>query len=84
MTLGDGTELAEDTVTSDDELRRFQYTIKSGLPLEHHIGTFDVLPDGEGSLVIYSADVLPDDLGPTFVAVMAEGIKGLKEYVESR
>ncbi|MGQ0467387.1 MAG: SRPBCC family protein [Sporichthyaceae bacterium] len=82
VTLGDGTEINEDTVTSDNELRRFQYAIKSGLPVDHHIGTFDVLPDGDGSLVIYAADVAPDELGPVFDGVMAEGIKGLKDYCE--
>lgn len=82
VTLGDGTEISEDTVTSDGDLRRFQYAIKSGLPVSHHIGTFDVLPDGDGSLVVYGADVAPDELGPVFDGVMAEGIKGLKEYCE--
>jgi len=43
---GDGTVIDEDILTNDDTLRRFQYTIKSGLPVEHHIGTFDVLEDG--------------------------------------
>jgi hypothetical protein len=84
VTLADGTEIAEDVVTNDEALRRFQYVIRSGLPVEHHIGTFDVLEDGSGSLVVYSADVKPDELGPTFQAVMGEGIKGLKEYCETR
>jgi hypothetical protein len=84
VTLADGTEIAEDTITNDDDLRRFQYAIRSGLPLEHHIGTLDVLEDGAGTLVVYSADVLPDSLGPTFTAVMGEGIVGLREYCESR
>jgi hypothetical protein len=84
VTLVDGPEVAEDIVTNDDELRRFQYAIKSGLPVEHHLGTFDVIEDGAGSLVVYSADVLPDEMGPMFSAVMGEGIKGLKEYCESR
>jgi len=84
VVLGDGTEIDEDTVTNDPALRRFQYTIKSGLPVEHHIGTFDVLDDGAGSLVIYSADVRPDELGPIFTEVMGQGIRGLKDYCEAR
>lgn len=82
VTLGDGTEIDEDTVTLDDELRRFQYRIKTGLPVEHHIGTFDVIPNGDGSLVVYGTDVRPDELGPTFAAVTGEGLKGLKAYIE--
>jgi hypothetical protein len=82
VTLADGTEISEDTVTSDNDLRRFQYAIKSGLPLTHHIGTWDVLPDGDGSLVIYAADVAPEEFGPIFDGVMADGIAGLKAHCE--
>jgi hypothetical protein len=82
VTLGDGTVIDEDVVTNDDTLRRFQYTIKSGLPVEHHIGTFDVLEDGAGSIVVYAADVRPDELGPTFDAVMGQGIQDLKAFCE--
>ncbi|HZE67284.1 MAG TPA: SRPBCC family protein [Sporichthyaceae bacterium] len=82
VTLGDGTVIDEDILTSDDALRRFQYTIKSGLPVEHHIGTFDVLEDGAGSLVVYAADVRPDELAPTFDAVMGQGIQDLKAFCE--
>ncbi len=82
VTLGDGTEIDEDTITLDDSLRRFQYAIKTGLPVEHHVGTFDVIPSGDGSLVIYGTDVRPDELGPTFDAVTGEGLKGLKSYIE--
>ena len=82
VTLGDGTVIDEDVVTSDDTLRRFQYTIKSGLPVEHHIGTFDVLEDGAGSLVVYAADVRPDELAPIFDGVMGQGIQDLKAFCE--
>jgi hypothetical protein len=82
VTLGDGTEIDEDVVTNDDALRRFQYTIKSGLPVEHHIGTFDVLEDGAGSIVVYGADVRPDEIAPTFDAVMGQGIQDLKAFCE--
>jgi hypothetical protein len=82
VVLGDGTEIDEDVVTNDDSLRRFQYTIKSGLPVEHHIGTFDVLEDGAGAIVVYGADVRPDELGPTFDAVMGQGLTDLKAFCE--
>ncbi len=82
VTLGDGTEIDEDVVTNDDELRRFQYTIKSGLPVEHHLGTFDVLEDGAGSIVVYGTDVRPDDLAPTFHAVTGQGLQDLKAFCE--
>jgi hypothetical protein len=82
VTLGDGTVIDEDVVTNDGTLRRFQYTIKSGLPVAHHLGTFDVLEDGAGSIVVYGADLGPDELGPTFDAVMGQGIQDLKAFCE--
>jgi hypothetical protein len=78
-----GSELSEEIVTSDDELRRFQYRITDGpMPLEFHLGTVDVLPDGDGSLVVYSTDVLPDDVKPVFDPAISDAVEGLKRFLE--
>ncbi len=77
-------ELVEDIVTVDDDLRRFQYRITGGpLGLEYHLGTIDVLPDGDGSLVIYSTEVLPDDAHALMNPVIGGGLDGLKATLES-
>jgi hypothetical protein len=78
-----GMDVPEDIVTNDDGLRRFQYRIRPGLlPLEYHLGTLDVLPSGEGSIVVYSTEILPDDgaalIGPATEAAVA----GLKAHLE--
>jgi uncharacterized protein YndB with AHSA1/START domain len=79
-----GGKLEEEIVTSDDELRRFQYRITGGdIPVEHHIGTVDVLEDGSGSLVIYSTDVTPDAVAETMNGALAEGLQGLKAHLEA-
>lgn len=80
--LGDGTKLTEEIVTNDDELRRFQYRITEGVPVDFHLGTVDVLEDDGGSLVVYSTEVQPDDLGSMMDQVVAQGIEGLKQYCE--
>ena len=77
-----GTELVEQIVTVDDELRRFQYSITEGMPVEFHLGTIDVLPDGDGSLVIYSTDVLPDEAKELMDDALAGGLAGLKAHLE--
>lgn len=78
-----GSELVEEIVTSDDELRRFQYRItEASTPLEFHLGTVDVLADGEGSLVVYSTEVLPDEAKQMFDPVIARGVQGLKAHLE--
>jgi uncharacterized protein YndB with AHSA1/START domain len=77
-----GTELVEQIVTVDAELRRFQYSITEGMPVEFHLGTVDVLPDGDGSLVIYSTDVLPDEAKELMDGTLAGGLAGLKAHLE--
>jgi hypothetical protein len=81
--LQGGGKLEEEIVTSDDRLRRFQYRIVAGdMPVEHHIGTIDVLEDGDTSLVVYSTDVTPDEVAAQMDGVLAEGLAGLKVHLE--
>ena len=75
-------------VTSDDELRRFQYrVVESPFPLDT-FATVDVIEDGDGSLVIYSTEIasLDADLeraAVEFVKPNSAGfLRGLKEYLE--
>ncbi|MGW4912749.1 SRPBCC family protein [Streptomyces sp. NPDC004270] len=69
-------------VTEDDELRRFQYRFVEGLPepIDFHLGTIDVLPDGDGSRVIYSQEILPESLAPLVERAVGAGIVGIARY----
>lgn len=69
-------------VTKDDELRRFQYRFVEGMPLpiEFHLGTIDVLPDVDGSRVVYSQEILPEALAPIVARAVGEGIAGIARY----
>lgn len=83
--LGPDTVLEERIVTSDGDLRRLQYQITSGLPEgTTHLATIDVIEDGTGSLLVYSTDITPDELGPMIQGALTAGVEGLKAYVESR
>lgn len=83
-TLANGAKLREQIVTSDDELRRFQYRIVDGdMPLEFHLGTVDVLADGDASLVIYSTDLSPEEAKGPMDGAIAEAVAGLKHHLES-
>ena len=82
-TLAGGHELQEDVVNVDHELRRFQYRITDGMPVEHHLGTVDVLEDGDGStLVVYSTEVTPDALADLMGPSIEGGVQGLKKHLE--
>ncbi len=83
-TLKGGGKLEEEIVTSDDDLRRFQYRITAGdIPVEFHLGTVDVLPDGDTSLVVYSTDVTPDAVAEQMDGVISQGLQGLKDHLEA-
>ncbi|MEV7978550.1 SRPBCC family protein [Streptomyces sp. NPDC086519] len=83
---GPGGKLKSLVVTQDDTLRRFQYRVVEGLPepAEFHLGTIDVLADGDGSRVIYSQEILPDSLAPVFEKVVSTAIAGIDDYFATR
>jgi uncharacterized protein YndB with AHSA1/START domain len=81
--LDGGAVIEEEIVNCDDELRRFQYRILSGMPVDQHLGTVDVhdLEDGR-SLVVYSTEVLPDTFGAPIAESMAAGLASLRNQME--
>jgi carbon monoxide dehydrogenase subunit G len=84
VALGGDLEIVEDIVTNDDAMHRFQYAITSSpQPITSHLATIDVLEDGDGALVIYSADLQPDESGPGMGKALERGCQGLKKYLES-
>jgi hypothetical protein len=74
--------VTEDLVTHDDALRRFQYRIRTGVPVDHHLGTIDVLADGERSLVVYSTEIEPDSLAPMIGPAIESNLGLLKTHIE--
>jgi hypothetical protein len=74
-----GGPLEEEIVTSDPQLRRFQYRIVGGaVPVEQHLGTVDVLEDRDGPLVVSSTEVTPDELAGQLGPTIEEGLQGLR------
>lgn len=81
--LHNGPALVEDIVTNDQVLRRFQHSIRSGLPMDRHLATIDVLDDRDGALVIYGADVEPAAAASMMAGLLSEALDGLKRFVEA-
>ena len=82
-TLTGGHELEEDVVNVDQDLRRFQYRITAGMPVDYHLGTVDVLEDGaDSTLVVYSTEVTPDSLADLMGPSIEGGVQGLKQHLE--
>jgi carbon monoxide dehydrogenase subunit G len=83
VTFTGGITVDEEIVTNDDELRRLQYRIVGGaMPVESHLGTVDVIEDGDSCLVIYSTDVQPDGLAKPMRSSLRAAVEGLKKHLE--
>ena len=81
-----GLKIAEEVVTSDDELRRFQYKITdSPMPFGYHLATVDVFADGDGpgTFLVYSCEVEPDEAAEIMSPVLGGLIDALKARAES-
>ena len=82
LALTDGGALTAQVVTMDADLRRFQYRFVDGMPMpiDFHLGTLDVIEDGTGSLVVYSQEIQPDELGGIVGPAVGGGIEGIRRY----
>jgi hypothetical protein len=81
--LASGLELVETVVTVHDELRRFQYRLEGPLPVEQHLASIDVIPDGDRRcLVVYSTDVHPHVLAPVLDGAVGDALVALKQLME--
>jgi carbon monoxide dehydrogenase subunit G len=81
VTFGNGQVVREVFVGADPKARRLAYAIDSER-LIHHSAAFQVLDAGDGrSRLIWTADVLPDEMGPYMAGRMDEGLAVAKDVV---
>jgi len=79
VTFASGAVLDEKIVTVSDDLRRLVWSIQN---VEHHNGALDIIEAGAGARVIWTADVLPDELAARFSPLMAEALGIMKATFE--
>jgi uncharacterized protein YndB with AHSA1/START domain len=78
-----GLKIAEEVVTSDPGLRRFQYKITDApMPFGYHLATIDVFEDGDGTFLVYSCEVEPDDAKVILDPVLGGLVEALKVRAE--
>lgn len=78
-----GFTIAEEVVTSDAEMHRFQYKItEAPMPLGYHLTTVDLFEDGDGTLLVYSCEVEPDDAKALMDPVYGGLVAALKARAE--
>lgn len=81
VTFDNGQVVKELFLGSDPEARRLAYSVQSER-LAHHNAAFQVLEEGEGkSRLVWTADVLPDEMGPYFADRMEAGLAACRDVV---
>jgi carbon monoxide dehydrogenase subunit G len=57
----DGRTLRERLLERDDARRFYSYSVLSGAPVASHMASFEVTPDGDGSLIRWATVAEPSD-----------------------
>ena len=85
ITLAAGIVFEEDIVTLDHDLRRFQYRIVNNSLIKFHLGTVDVIPDGDKRcLVIYSTDMDPEVFALPIAGAASLGLEKVKQMFDGK
>lgn len=78
-----GMEIHEQQVTRDDATRTISYSIvQSPMPVEHHLVTLSVTPEGEGSVLTWAYEVRPDEMADAFGPVYEGSAQAVKTKLE--
>ena len=84
VTFANGMVVRELIVAIDDEARRLVWSAR-GERFVHHNASLEVLPAGEGgSRVVWTADLLPDELAPAVAGLMDMGGAAMQRTLRGR
>jgi carbon monoxide dehydrogenase subunit G len=81
VTFDNGQVVKEVFLGVDAAARRLAYSVESDR-LAHHNAAFQVLDEEHGrSRLVWTADVLPDEMGPYIASRMDDGLEACRETV---
>ena len=84
LTMTSGAVVRELILGVDDARRRLAYSvIETPMPIKSHHATFEVFPEGDGTLLVWTTDALPDSLAPEIRARTARGAVVIKQTLEA-
>ncbi len=79
-----GMEIHEQLKGRDESARSISYSIvQSPMPLEHHLATITISPDGDGSRLEWTYEVRPDEMAAAFAPVYDGSAQAVKAQLES-
>jgi hypothetical protein len=85
VSFANGLVVRERLFAVDDALCRVAYSVIDGGRARYHHASLEVRPDGAGSSrVVWTTDLLPDEVGPLVGALMEEGLGVMKATLEQQ
>ena len=78
VTFANGLVAREIIVAVDDDTRRLAYAATGGR-LTHHNASVQVHADPDGSRIVWTADLLPDEIASAIEAMMDDGVQAMKQ-----
>jgi carbon monoxide dehydrogenase subunit G len=81
VTFANGFVVRELIVDVDDERRRLAYAAVGGRST-HHNASFQVFDDGDGTRLVWIADVLPHEVAPPIAEMMDQGARVMQQALE--
>ncbi|MEN1705449.1 MAG: VOC family protein [Planctomycetota bacterium] len=82
VTFADGLVLRERVLSVDDKARRFAYSI-DGEPFVHHNASVEIFGDDRWCRIVWTADMLPHEMGETVAKIMDRGLALSKQTIEA-
>lgn len=82
VTFAGGLVARELIVAVDDDTRRLVWSVVGSTLLTHHNGAMQVLAEGQGSRIVWTADLLPHDAAERVAGFMDLGCAAMKTTLE--
>lgn len=82
LTFFNGMVARERLVTSDDETRRLVYAVVEG-QASHYNAAVQVFEEGNGCRVVWTVDLLPDELAPAIGAMMDQAAGAMEKTLSA-
>ena len=83
VTFGNGLVVEEPILGLDESLRRLSWTAAGeGLPLRHYNAAVQVFDHEDGSRVVWTVDLLPDDAAAFVAPMMDQGLAVMRQTLD--
>jgi hypothetical protein len=86
VTFADGTVVKEKRISLDHDVRRIAYSVVGGtVAPEHDNAAMQIVADGERRCrMVWTRDVLPDELAEPMGKAMAQGLTVIKKTLDEK